>query len=121
MTDSGQSMIELPKSIRVGYRTYIVEAWPAIEASGEGRFGEHSPLSGVIRVRDDLDPVEKANTLLHEVLHAAHFVGGIQGGNKSEEDTVIILANQLAQIWRDNPDWVAFMSAALNPKGAANR
>ena len=87
--------------------------WEPLDASGQSKFGMFSSLQGVIRVRSDLPPQELANTLLHEVLHAAHFVGGMQGGEKEEEDTVIILSNVLCQVWRDNPEFVAFMSEAV--------
>ena len=106
-------MADLPKSIRVGYRDFAVEAWDPLAASGAACFGEFASMQGVIRLRADLPPQELANTLLHELMHAMHFTGGIRGGEKSEEDTVVILANQLAQVWRDNPEFVQFMSEAL--------
>lgn len=105
--------MNLPSHIRVGYRDFAIEAWEPLDASGASKFGEMSNMAGVIRVRADLPPQELANTLLHEVIHAAHFIGGIQGGEESEEHTTVILANQLTQVWRDNPDFVAFMSKCL--------
>lgn len=107
------SQINLPRGLRIGYRDFTVEPWDPLDASGYAKFGSFSNMAGVIRIRADLPPQEMANTLLHEVLHVCHFTGGIQDGGKTEEETVVVLTNQLAQVWRDNPEFVAFMSAAL--------
>ena len=106
-------MPELPKSIRVGYRTYAVEDWPAIQASAAARWGECDPTNLVIRVRVDLAQMIRAEVLLHEVLHAAYDMGRLEPG-ADEEKTVSVLANQLAQVWRDNPDLVSFLSESLS-------
>jgi len=103
--------MNLPKSIRVGYRDYAVEDWPVALANANARWGECDRLNCVIRVRDDLLPKVKAEVLLHEVLHAAYDMGCCD--NSDEEKLVNILGNQLTQIWRDNPEFVSFMSESL--------
>lgn len=104
--------MNLPASIRVGYLDFAVEDWKPSEAHVNGRFGECDRHHMVIRVRADLGPQKKAEVLLHEVLHACYDVGCLSGDD--EEKIVSIFGNQLAQVWRDNPDFVQFMSASLS-------
>lgn len=107
-------MTDLPKSIRVGYRDYSIELWAANHAMSAGRYGECDKANAVIRIDVSYGAVKAASTLLHEVLHACCDVGQREDED-SEERTVSVLSNQLAQVWRDNPDFVAFMSDSLNP------
>lgn len=58
------------------------------------------------------DPVEAANTLLHEILHACWYTAQIQDEDK-EERTITAFANQLTQVWRDNPAVIAWIGGAL--------
>lgn len=104
--------MDLPKSIRVGYRDYAVEPWSSVVASANGRLGECDRLNLIIRIRSDLNPMVTAEVLLHEVIHAC-YGNGVLEAEDSEERVTESLANQLAQVWRDNPHFVDFMSVAL--------
>lgn len=104
--------MQLPASIRVGYRDYAIEKWMPALASASGRFGECDRLNLVIRVREDLPASITAEVLLHEVIHAAYANGALEAGD-GEERVTETLANQLSQVWRDNPDFTDFMSASL--------
>ena len=103
----------LPSVVRVGFREYLVQQWKPLSATSARRLGECDHLELVIRIREDLAPALQAETLLHEVLHCAFWTGGIEDKD-DEERTVSVLSTQLAQIWRDNPKLVAFLSAALD-------
>lgn len=102
----------LPQSVRIGYRTYAVKAISPIAATSREMFGECDNCLGEIRIRADLDPVKQANTLLHEVLHACWYVANVDDGD-NQERTVTALANILTQVWRDNPELVAFLAERL--------
>lgn len=104
--------MNLPKSIRVGYRDYTVIDWQREDAEGAARFGECDKNRAIIKVCLDYGPAKSANTLLHEVLHAAYMAGRLND-KEPEEKVVSVLSDQLSQIWRDNPEFVAFMSTAL--------
>lgn len=101
----------MPTQIRVGYRDFTIEEWPTARACSADRLGECDKDGGIIRVRTDFGQVKTASTLLHEVLHAAYHMGNINGDD--EENIVSIFANQLTQIWRDNPQFVAFMESTF--------
>jgi hypothetical protein len=99
----------------IGYRPYRIEEWSAAAASGAGKFGEVCHTSFLIKIRSDVDAIEIANTLLHEILHCC-WRNGVLDEKDDEERVVLVLANQLLQVWRDNPAVVAFMTGAMQPK-----
>lgn len=101
----------MPSSIRVGFRDYRVLDWDPREANVAGRLGECDRQNGVIRVRSDLSAQMRAGVLWHEVLHAVYDMGDLAADN--EEKVVTIMANQTLQVWRDNPDLVAYISECL--------
>ena len=105
--------MSLPDTIKVGHLDYRVEAWPAREAHANSRMGECDRGNLVIRVREDLPPQLGAECLLHEVCHAVYDNGTLQDGD-SEERVVSALARGLSQVWRDNPEFVLFLSRSLS-------
>jgi cob(I)alamin adenosyltransferase len=106
--------VNLPSSIKVGYRDFCVEEWAPSEAISSGRYGECDKANAVIRVTTIHGVDKAANTLIHEVLHACFDVAGI-ADEDAEERTVTHLANALTQVIRDNPDLVAYLTDALTP------
>jgi len=105
-------MADLPKSIRVGYRDYTIEDWPVHKSSGEGKIGSCDRDNAVIKICTAYGPAQSAECLLHEVFHAAYYMGVLDPGD-NEERTVSVLGNIMTQVWRDNPEFVAFMSESL--------
>ncbi len=104
-------MIELPTHLKVGPVMYRVFELPAIQAMEEKIDGCHEPQGKIIRVREDLNRDDMARILLHEVLHAAFYMGDL--AEDQEERIVTVLANQLTGVWRDNPEFVRFMNDCL--------
>lgn len=106
--------VALPKSVRVGCFDYAIEEWDTRLANAAERFGECDRLNNVIRVRTDMPPARVAEVLLHEVLHVIWEVGCCDSGD--EEKVVSILAMVQCQVWRDNPDLIAFMTKMMCAK-----
>ena len=48
-------------------------------------------------------------------MHACWYDGGLEDEDKQER-TINVLANQLTQVWRDNPHVVAWIDAQLESK-----
>lgn len=94
--------MKLPASVRVGYRDYAIEAWPASHAHASSRYGECDTLNGVIRVMDGLPGLVTAEILLHEVFHAA-WEAGCLDDKDDQERTVGVLSKVFVQVWRGNP------------------
>lgn len=110
-------MAEMPSSLKVGYRDYCLEVWKPSEAIASGRYAECDKMNGIIRVDHQFGPQKAAESLLHEVLHAAFDIAGIE--DKGEEERVVTaLSLALCQIWRDNPGFVAFISGNLSGRAS---
>jgi len=103
-----------PTTLRIGYRDYRVEVWPALTATSNERYAECDRVAQVIRVRDDLPKQFKAECLLHETLHAVYDMAGISE-NDNEERVVTHMSTHLAQVIRDNPHLLAYLEWALQP------
>ncbi len=101
-------------TIRVGYRDFAVEDWNRQTAVSAERYGECDKNYGIIRVSTDYGPHRTAATLIHETLHACYAVSGL-ADKEPEEKVVTVLSQVLAQVIRDNPDFVAYLSEALRP------
>ena len=74
-------------------------------------FGEYDSNKSEMLINSNLSNIEEANTFLHELLHASIWISGLstEGGvleqKKREEIVVNALANNLAQVFRDNK-WI---------------
>ena len=102
----------LPSTIKVGFRTYAVKLMPADWHNDE--VGYHDEVAEVIRVRKG-KPAEMANTLLHELGHAAWELGSL-GKRAKEERAVTVLANVLCGVIADNPEVVEYLITSLGAK-----
>jgi hypothetical protein len=73
--------------------------------------GEYDSNKSEMLINSNLTKIEEANTFLHELLHASIWISGLstEGGvlepKKREEIVVNALANNLAQVFRDNK-WI---------------
>lgn len=103
--------MDFPEKFRVGYRSYHIEDWSPRAAYSSGRYGEASHVEGVIRVDTSHGPVQSAETLLHEILHAVSATNHANLFGHGEEAAVTGLSAGLTQVMRDNPavrDWLAW-------------
>lgn len=104
-------MIAMPHSVRVGAFDFAVEDWDPRQANSASRFGECDKQQNIIRVRTDIPRQRVAEVLLHEINHAVWEVGACD--ELAEEERVISAISMVwCQIWRDNPDLIAFLSEA---------
>lgn len=101
---------KLPTRIKVGARDItIVMATPD---ELDGAYGDYLDDKQRIRLSSERLPQSQAETLIHEILHACwpnrwSLVGDV------EETFVSALAPSLANVWRDNPELVAWLSHNL--------
>lgn len=106
-------MIQLPKSIRVAHMDFKIEEWPVPASSASHRWGEFSISEQTIRVHvQDRQFYEVLATLLHELTHAICWAYTIRLGRRgdTEERMVSTMAVAWAQIYRDNPELIAFIA-----------
>lgn len=108
--------IELPKEVRVGYALYRIEAFRHDGETADGKLGDCDRVIHTIRVRPDLPASQVANTLLHEILHAAYDIADLPA--KHEEKVVSGLARVLTQIAQDSPEvlrWIIHTAELKRP------
>lgn len=102
---------ERKEKLKIGYRIFTMSFVKSIN-KGETAGLCHYPASsrvkyqGRIQITKGLDPAEKANTILHEILHAVCYTQGTDLGVKEEERIVNALANGLCAFIRDNPRFI---------------
>lgn len=96
--------MKLPKKIRIGYKGFKVEPWK----SESDTYGVIDYKTGLIKIKDDLDDEETANTLIHEILHGIFYETGLSLDMKydEEEKLVFVLANSICRFFLENPKLV---------------
>jgi|TARA_Y100000310_G_scaffold182419_1_gene182516 hypothetical protein len=93
---------KLPDTIKVGYQIYDVKVERFTD--GHPSRGSHNYFRSEILVDADQSAQLMANTMCHEILHAAYSQWEMGAGELDEERIVATLANGLCTIFRDNPD-----------------
>jgi hypothetical protein len=103
--------VKLPAGVKIGAYDYTVLEWDHREARAAGRAGETDRMNKIIRVDMSFDE-RTAETLLHEVIHAAWYEWGLRKGD-DEERCVEVLGFALATVARDNPDLFPWISKVI--------
>ena len=106
-------MSKLKTKIKIGYADIEIKLLSKKESPKwcKDHFGEYDSSKSQILINNNLTKIEEANTFIHELLHASIWISGLsaEGGvlepKKREEIVVNTLANNLAQVFRDNK-WV---------------
>ncbi len=119
-------MSKLKDKIKIGYTDINIRFRSKKNHSKwmKDTYGEYDSNNSQILLSNELSKREEANTFLHELLHASIWVSGLsaEGGvlepKKREEIVVNVLANSLAQIFRDNSWVLPYLNKGL--KGTIN-
>ena len=106
----------LPNKVKVGYKDIKIKyvrpdykKWEMTDC-----FGEYDYRQNVIHIQHDLCGQERANTIIHEIMHAAVQVSGLNQEkaalekDEHEEAVVNQLTNVMMGVFRDNP-WIVEM------------
>jgi len=118
MSDLSKS---LPKKIKVSYTDLDVIVTDAPSFLKES-YGEFSSTGNKITIASDVGPQELSNTLLHEIIHACVWYGGLKDDgapledDNQEEHVVNVITNQLCQILRDNPKVLTAIKKGLSKR-----
>jgi len=106
----------LPDHVKVGYKDIKIKyvrpdykKWEMTDC-----FGEYDYRQNIISIQHDLCGQERANTIIHEIMHAAVSVSGLNQEkaalekDEHEEAVVNQLTNVMMGVFRDNP-WMIDM------------
>lgn len=119
MSDVYQGM---PNAVRVGCYEFEVRVGSYEDHEQEGSYGHMNSFQQRISLRPGLSAHKAANTFIHEVIHAIHWVYGLlrhpDEPQPSEEEFTMLTANGLCAFWQDNPAAVAWWQKNLPIKAA---
>jgi hypothetical protein len=111
----------LPKKIKISFADVDIETSDDTKFAEEN-FGEYDSRNNRITISSNSTDRDIANTLLHEIVHASVWYGGLKDDgaaledDKHEEHVVNVLTNQLCQIFRDNPKILTIIRKGLTGK-----
>lgn len=98
----------VPAKIRVGPHTYRVVQVPHGILEGAGSDGTCNPRHLTIGLDDNQPRSQKADTLLHELIHA--LLATVKLDEDTEEQICLALAPGLLALLRDNPNLVTYLT-----------
>ena len=105
--------MNIPESIKIGYRNYNLEKWKQTVASANEAQGQFFAKEGVIGYTAEEKGVSHANTLIHEIFHAIIYQWNMELDEKVEELVVNGLANGLTTVFVDNPKLMDFLKEKI--------
>ena len=111
----------LPKKIKISFADVDIETSDDTKFAEEN-FGEYDSRNNKITISTNSTDRDISNTLLHEIVHASVWYGGLKDDgaaledDKHEEHVVNVLTNQLCQIFRDNPKILTIIQKGLTGK-----
>ena len=111
----------LPRTIKISFADVDIETSDDTQFAEEN-FGEYDSRNNRITISSNSTDRDIANTLLHEIVHASVWYGGLKDDgaaledDKHEEHVVNVLTNQLCQIFRDNPKILTIIKKGLTGK-----
>ena len=98
----------MEKKLKIGYQDIVIERDTTTFQKQSDSYGEYDHRKNSITIQNGLGPLDEANTLLHEILHAVAYINSLtQSGQpldteNKEEVVVNTMTNALAQVFRDN-------------------
>ena len=110
--------MKLPRKLKVGHRVYTVQQPPAAWIEETGNHGLCDTDAHVLTVARHPNTRQRANTLLHETLHAVFEAANLRSTavDRHEELIVSALANGLCDVLADNPALLAALRDGLSEK-----
>lgn len=113
-------MSKLKKKIRINYEDVKIDIVESSNGVDGHFFGEYDSNKNIINLDKNQSSRSMANSLLHEVMHAAVYHSGLNTeGNclskdKDEELVVNNLTNALSQVIRDNNWFLPYIQKNIN-------
>ena len=101
-------------TLKIGYKDYDMFFVKKIDGGATlGDCENNDGTRGVIRIAKGQRKVEKANVILHEILHAIVYTQGLKINDKEEEKIVLALTNGLIDFMKENPKVIKSLASLL--------
>ena len=104
---------KIPSTVKIGCYSFKVEVGPSWAFQNSSELGHCNLDECAIRLSPTLSPQQLANTFLHEVIHAIHWVYGLED-TSNEERFTNETANGLCALWQDNPQTMDWWKSIVN-------
>jgi Zn-dependent peptidase ImmA (M78 family) len=98
----------MEKKLKIGYQDIVIERETSTFQKQSDSYGEYDHRKNSISIQTGLSPLDEANTLLHEILHAVAYINSLTQSDQpldtenKEEIVINSMTNGLAQVFRDN-------------------
>ena len=98
----------MEKKLKIGYQDIVIERETSTFQKQSDSYGEYDHRKNSISLQTGLSPLDEANTLLHEILHAVAYINSLTQSDQpldtenKEEIVINSMTNGLAQVFRDN-------------------
>ncbi|MFW6855368.1 hypothetical protein ACODYM_29175 [Burkholderia gladioli] len=93
----------IPSHVKVGNFKFTIDLRSRAVGDLAHMFGACDTQTQVIWLFEGMTPENLADTFIHEVLHAIHWVADLD--DKSDEEAFTLrTAHGLCQLWQDNPE-----------------
>lgn len=102
--DEPAKKTQRPSNVRVFGRNYTINYVP--EYMGLEDYGTTSDHLLLINIKEHQLPIEEADTVLHEVLHAIDFTMDLE----ISEHQIRALATGLIGVFQDNPEFAKYIT-----------
>lgn len=102
-----------PKNMRIGAYDFSIHWMDRAEEETSGEMGLADVNNQIIRCSSSRQPQMIGSTLLHEIIHCCHTIGGAYEDGLTEEKYTSACAEVLAQVMRDNLHVIDFITDCL--------
>lgn len=102
--------LKRPEHVRVMGRDYLI-VYEDSSVLGTDNLGRCHNNACVIGIQEGQHPIEEADTILHEILHAIWYCMSISEGGADEESVVRRMASGQLQVYMDNPHLLAYFTS----------
>ena len=98
----------MEKKIKVGYQDITIERETSTFQKQTDCYGEYDHRKNTITIQNGLEPLDEANTVVHEILHAVAYINSLTvsgqplDSENKEEIVINQMTNGLVQVFRDN-------------------
>tara|TARA_R100000742_G_C4249822_1_gene68258 strand:+ start:478 stop:810 length:333 start_codon:yes stop_codon:yes gene_type:complete len=109
----------MEKKIKIGYQDIQIERETSTFQKQTDCYGEYDHRKNTITIQNGLDPLDEANTVIHEVLHAIAYINSLTvsgqplDSENKEEITINQMTNGLMQVFRDNKWLLTYLKEKL--------
>jgi hypothetical protein len=102
-----------PDKIKVACFDITIEDYTHLKATVDQNYGRFSSMEMLINIDPEIKgKIKEVDTLIHEINHAIYWAYGIEDADK-EERIVGTFATAWTQVYRDNPELLAFITESL--------